>query len=111
MMRGLLYTILSLCLLSCVDEQAERSKLIRAEVQKRLNTYQQERMDKCLEEIMEDVITDADSVVLRNSYFDIPDSLKAPGKRLRPAQPHTPFPDFEKPSPPVEMDTSDQKMK
>lgn len=88
-----------------MDEEAEKKALIKKEVQQRLHTYKEERITKCLEDIMDDVIEDADSIVLRNSYFDLPDSLKVPNKRPRPGQPNLPFPDFEKPAPPIDDDS------
>lgn len=101
-MKQLVVIGLGLCLFSCTDEQAVKQALIQQEVDAKLDKYKSERIRVCREKIMHDVIAAADSVMLRNAYFDIPDTLKVPVKKQRPNQPNTPFPKYEKPKPVID---------
>ena len=92
---------LILFLLGCGDEADLEKEWIQNEVAKKAREYERKKTLQCREELIEQVLKDADSIVLIRSRFDIPDSLVVPEKQLRPGKPEVDFPDFKKPESPV----------
>lgn len=99
-MKRCLFIISIVSFLSCQNEAEMRQAYIENGVRERLEQYRSEAMKKCRSELMREVIEKADSVMLKDAYFDIPDSLNVPSKRDRPEKPNAPLPEFQKPTSP-----------
>jgi hypothetical protein len=92
---------LVLFIFACDDETNLEHEWIQNEVAKKTQDYKTKKTLQCREELIEQVLKDADSIVLVRSRFDIPDSLVVPEKQLRPGKPEVAFPDFKKPKNPA----------
>lgn len=100
----LIISILVICL-GCVDENAIRQQRIEKEVDQRLEEFASIRNHQCIERIVNRAILAADSIMLKEAIFDIPDSLTVPDKQTRPERPEIEFPEFNKPLAP-EIDST-----
>lgn len=82
----------------CQDTAELEKDWISTTVEEKTEAYILKKKKECLEKLLERVQLVADSIITRESRFDLPDSLNIPEKRNRPGQPNVSFPEFEKPS-------------
>ncbi len=90
-----------LLLLSCENEESLRQKRISKEVESRLEEFQKIKRNQCIERLLDRAEKSADSIMLKDAFFDVPDSLIVPNKQNRPQTPEVQFPEFEKPVAPL----------
>ena len=96
-MRPLITISILVISLGCVDENAIRQQRIEKEIDQRLEEFASIRNRQCIERIVNRAILAADSIMLKEAIFDIPDSLTVPDKQTRPERPEIDFPEFNKP--------------
>ena len=99
-MKKRLLIYVCLCFLACHDEAMEKKAFIDAEVSRKVEDFRSSRMEKCMSDILRQVVKDADSIMLKRAFFDIPDSLAVPEKRRRPVIPGDNLPEFQSPQAP-----------
>ena len=96
-MNPKLLSLFFLLLVACENEEALRQKRISKEVANRLEEFEQIKRNQCIERLLDRAEKSADSIMLKDAFFDAPDSLVVPGKQNRPQAPEVQFPEFEKP--------------
>jgi hypothetical protein len=100
-MRYKLLPLLILLLLSCENEESLRQKRIAKEVDFRLVEFEKIKRNQCIQRLLVRAEKSADSIMLKEAFFDAPDSLIVPNKQRRPETPEVDFPKFEKPVAPL----------
>lgn len=62
-----------------------------------MEEFQKIKRNQCIDRLLDRAEKGADSIMLKDAFFDIPDSLVVPSKQNRPQTPAVEFPEFEKP--------------
>lgn len=89
--------IITMTFFACTDEEAREQEWISKTVQEKLDDFSAKKKIECRESLIQRVLQAADSIMLLESRFDVPDSLKVPEKKNRPDVPEVEFPDYQKP--------------
>ena len=91
------FVLVAFLLFACTDEEAREQEWIDKTVQEKLDDFRAKKKIDCRESLIQRVLQAADSIMLLESRFDVPDSLNVPEKKSRPDVPAVEFPDYQKP--------------
>ena len=82
---------------SCTNEDALRQAYIDGQVEDKIKQHETKKKAECLDELIERVLTDVDSVMLQTAQKEIFEDIEIPDKKRRPERPTDSLPEFKQP--------------